>query len=309
MTQATATGVIERELRIAARPETVFPFFTDPEKLVQWMARKATLDARPGGVFRVDYNGFDIMRGEYLEVSPPNRVVFTWGWESEGNSVPPGASRVEVTLTADGAGTLLRMVHSGLPEPTVSSHIEGWDHFLPRLAIRSAGGDPGKDEWAPREAELLAAALKDSLNELRSLVTGCSEAAWQGDSPAEQWPVRVTADHVVQHLGLVDVALVMAAGQPSPIAGMAASDVDAQNVAHLTSAAGVTRAEVLSAIAGRGKEAVAALRALSDEALDRSEAMKFANGAPLSVRQIVQGPLLSDVADHVASIRAAIHPV
>ena len=45
------TDVVEREVRIAARPETVFAFFTDPVKMLRWKGISATLDPRPGGIY------------------------------------------------------------------------------------------------------------------------------------------------------------------------------------------------------------------------------------------------------------------
>jgi len=107
----------------------------------------AKLDPRPGGIYRVDVSGRDIAVGEYVEVDPPRRVVFTWGWEGN-EHVPPGSSTVEVTLTADGDGTIVRLVHRGLPEGEGPGHAEGWEHFLPRLEMAAAGGDPGPDPWA-----------------------------------------------------------------------------------------------------------------------------------------------------------------
>ena len=130
----TQAGVIEREVHIAARPETVFRFFVDPERMVRWMGRTAELDATPGGAFRIDYNGSDIAVGTYVAVEPPTRVVFSWGWAAEGDATPPGASTVEVTLTPDGEhGTHLRLRHSGLADEAVEGHAQGWDQFLPSL--------------------------------------------------------------------------------------------------------------------------------------------------------------------------------
>jgi uncharacterized protein YndB with AHSA1/START domain len=135
----TGTDVlVEREVRIAARPETVYGFLTVPEKVVAWMGREATLEVRPGGLFRVDYNGSDVVRGEFLEVVENERVVVTWGWEADGAETPPGASVVEFTLTPDGDGTVLRVVHRGLSADEARSHGEGWDFFLPRL-VAAAG--------------------------------------------------------------------------------------------------------------------------------------------------------------------------
>ena len=132
-TAPAETGSIERELTIAARPETVFSYFVDPERIVRWMGTTAELDATPGGIFRIDYNGTDIARGEFVEVDPPRRVVFTWGWEAPGDATPPGASTVEVTLTPDGDGTRVHLRHSGLAAATVDGHAQGWDQFLPTL--------------------------------------------------------------------------------------------------------------------------------------------------------------------------------
>ena len=125
MPATTTTPAIERQIEIAAPPETVFAFLTNGEKLARWMGREAWIDARPGGMIRVDYNGFDVMRGEIIEVTPPTHLVMTWGWESLGDTTPPGGSRVEFHLARAGAGTILRMVHSGLSVAESASHASG----------------------------------------------------------------------------------------------------------------------------------------------------------------------------------------
>jgi uncharacterized protein YndB with AHSA1/START domain len=145
---AEATGVVEREIRIDARPETVFEFFTDPALMLRWHGLEADLEARPGGIYRVVVNSRSTILGEYVEVEPPTRVVFTWGFEGADGLLPAGASTVEVTLTPDGGGTLLRLVHRDLPEHARELHGQGWDHFLERLRLAAAGDDPGPDPWA-----------------------------------------------------------------------------------------------------------------------------------------------------------------
>jgi uncharacterized protein YndB with AHSA1/START domain len=143
----------EVEIRIAASPETVFDFFTDPNKMIQWMGRSAKLDPRPGGKLHCDMNGRNVARGEYVEVDRPNRVVFTWGWEGEDSSVAPGASTVEVLLVADGDGTQLRLIHCDLPgAESAERHSRGWSHYTERLAIVATGADPGADPWQDADA-------------------------------------------------------------------------------------------------------------------------------------------------------------
>ena len=137
-------GLIEHEIRIAAAPEIVFAYFTDPAKMVQWMGTEATLDPRPGGVCRINPSGHEAMLGEYVEVDPPRRVVFTWGWESAIFATPPQSSLVEVSLTPDGGGTIVQLVHRRLDPQALAVHRAGWNHYLKRLALVATGTDvPG----------------------------------------------------------------------------------------------------------------------------------------------------------------------
>jgi uncharacterized protein YndB with AHSA1/START domain len=135
---------IVKETWIDATPETVFAFFTETEMLTRWLAEEATIDPRPGGVCHQTHRGDDgrlyAMRGEFVEVTPPTRVVFTWGFADASVGVPPGASTVEVTLSADRDGTHLRLEHRDLPAETVASHTAGWDEMLRRIA----GAVPGR---------------------------------------------------------------------------------------------------------------------------------------------------------------------
>jgi len=131
--------VIERVIDIAASPETVFTLLTDPEQYVRWKGTSARLDARRGGAFDVGFAGGGRVLGEYLEVVPNRRVVFTWGWDSSEAVVGPGGSTVEIDLEPKGQGTRLHLVHRGLPVSERASHTEGWDFFLPRLTTIAEG--------------------------------------------------------------------------------------------------------------------------------------------------------------------------
>jgi uncharacterized protein YndB with AHSA1/START domain len=104
-------SLIEHEIRVGASPEIVFAYFTDPAKMVRWMGTEATLDPRPGGVCRIHPSGQLVMLGEFLEVDPPHRLVFIWGWEMEMFSTPRQSTLVEVSLTPDGEGTIVQLAH------------------------------------------------------------------------------------------------------------------------------------------------------------------------------------------------------
>ena len=135
-------------IHIAAKPETVFNYFTDAHALARWMGDRAVTEARPGGQFTIFF-GDRRVEGRYLEVDRPRRLVISWG-RAGSKSFPPGSSVLEVTLTAEDGGTLLAITHTGLPDGEQHRHALGWRHYLARLTRAATGRDlaphatPGK---------------------------------------------------------------------------------------------------------------------------------------------------------------------
>ena len=99
--------------------------------------------------------------GTFLKIDPPHQLAFTWGFAhadaaqrskheqteaTSGNPMPAGSTRVTVTLDAADGGTRLTLRHDDLPNSELrGGHRVAWETYLPRLAIRVAGGDPGPD--------------------------------------------------------------------------------------------------------------------------------------------------------------------
>ena len=126
---------------IAAAPDAVFELFTTEQGLVRWMASEATIDLRPGGRWRWVHDNGDASAGEYLEIEPPDRLAFTYGWESGPlDDVPPGSTRVDVSFEPIPVGTRVTIVHAGLPVTHVERHAAGWAHFVGVLAAVAVGG-------------------------------------------------------------------------------------------------------------------------------------------------------------------------
>jgi len=136
--------VVRVERRIAAPPPDVFRYLTESAAWARWQGETAEIDPRPGGRFRMTLSQGPVVEGEFVEVVQDARVVFTWGWVGS-PTVPPGSSMVEIELSVDGDGTLVRLTHRGLPREEQPIHHAGWDYYLPRLASAATGGDPGPD--------------------------------------------------------------------------------------------------------------------------------------------------------------------
>lgn len=139
---------VVKEIYIAATAEDIFPYLTSSRQYVLWMGLDARIDARPGGVYKIDLNGIDSVIGEYLEVDPPRRLKFTWSCIGRDNTIPDDLSTVEIELLPKGNGTLLRLTHRGPDRAGRDRHDAGWDHYLARFALVLAGTEPGPDPKA-----------------------------------------------------------------------------------------------------------------------------------------------------------------
>ena len=124
---------LDRTLLIKAKPETVFRYFTDNARWASWWGAGSMIDATPGGKVSIRYpNGAEAL-GEVLEVVPPERIVFTYGYAS-GTPIPPGASRVTIELERVGEGTRLGLRHEFEDSAVRDQHVQGWRYQLSLFA-------------------------------------------------------------------------------------------------------------------------------------------------------------------------------
>jgi uncharacterized protein YndB with AHSA1/START domain len=136
------SDVIRLERRIDAPPHAVFRYLTESDLWSRWQGDSAELDPVPGGRFVIRMSPGQVVEGTFIAIEPDARVVVSWGWQGHPR-MPAGTTTVEFELVADGPGTILRLTHRGLPSEDLAIHRQGWDVFLPRLAIAASGDDPG----------------------------------------------------------------------------------------------------------------------------------------------------------------------
>jgi len=121
----TLTHRLERTVAIQATPQTVFSFFTDSARFAKWWGAGSTIQAQPGGKVYIRHPGGVETLGEVIELHPPERIVFTYGYAS-GQPIPPGGSRVTIRLEPDGNGTRLFLLHEFADPAARDHHIQGW---------------------------------------------------------------------------------------------------------------------------------------------------------------------------------------
>ena len=134
---------LEIKCLIKAPRERVYAAWTDPVQLRQWFGpenvqtRNLIVDARVGGEFRWDLVNSEgenmTMRGEYRELRPGKKIVFTWQWEDD-EDWQNHISIVTVELYDREGDTELRLTHEQLPnEESRDGHTRGWNSALDKL--------------------------------------------------------------------------------------------------------------------------------------------------------------------------------
>lgn len=166
--------VLDRSVTIVAKRETVFRYFTDSERFAAWWGQGSTIEPRPGGAVHIRFPNAIVAGGQVVEIVPPERVVFTYGFAS-GQPIAIGASRVTITLDETVSGTLVKLRHE-LPNAEVrDEHVQGWRYqlavFANVVAKEAHAGTAalvdryfacwGEADASKRRAELAAIACDD----------------------------------------------------------------------------------------------------------------------------------------------------
>jgi uncharacterized protein YndB with AHSA1/START domain len=132
------TDTVQVTRLLKAAPQDVFEAWTDPRILKEWLCPdpgvvgEVTCEPAVGGEYRlvmVFDHGAYVITGEYLEVEPPHRLVFTW--LSDRTS---GPTQVTVTLCPEGDLTEMTILHERLPSPAYGDSAKGaWTNALDHL--------------------------------------------------------------------------------------------------------------------------------------------------------------------------------
>lgn len=145
-----ATLIIKRLLN--APPELAYRAWTTPEHIKQWMRPEpgmeiplAKMDLRVGGKFRIQMRKPDgeyfTAAGEFREVKPNQRLVYTWDWEKDGRGEDFGELEgkeslitIEFNQRANNR-TEFVMTHTRFANTdTRDNHARGWSRAVETLA-------------------------------------------------------------------------------------------------------------------------------------------------------------------------------
>jgi uncharacterized protein YndB with AHSA1/START domain len=142
-TKGTEKLSLEIKRLIKAPRDRVYAAWTDPAQIKKWFGpenvrtRDLIAEARVGGEFRWNLTNSEgeemTMRGEFRELQPGKKIVFTWQWEDD-EDWENHVSIVTVELDDAGAGTALRLTHEKLPnKESRDGHTRGWNSALDKF--------------------------------------------------------------------------------------------------------------------------------------------------------------------------------
>lgn len=156
-----------------------------------------------------------------------------------------------------------------------------------------------------QRAQALANRIEEGADALAAFVQTLTPAEWKTAVPKDGRPVGVVVHHVASVYPLeVQLAQTLAAGKP--IAGVTWDAVHQMNAQHARDHAAVEKAEALDLLRRNSREAAAAIRTISDEALDRAAPVSLNADAPLTCQFFVEDHALRHSFHHLARIRAAV---
>jgi hypothetical protein len=157
----------------------------------------------------------------------------------------------------------------------------------------------------PRRAHALADRIEEGARALGAFAEGLSDVEWGMRIPRDGRTVGVVVHHVASVYPIeVDLAKRLASGQS--IEGVTWNDIADMNAGHAHDHASVGRAETLDLLRRNSQAAADAVRALSDEELDRAAAVSLNANAPLTAQFFIEDHALRHSFHHLAKIRQAV---
>jgi hypothetical protein len=154
-------------------------------------------------------------------------------------------------------------------------------------------------------SEALAARLEAGAAALAAFAGALSEAEWNTRLPKDGRKVGVVVHHVASVYPIeIHLASLLASGQP--ITGVTWDVVANMNSDHAKENDGTGKETTLGLLATSSAAAAAAIRALSDEQLDRAAPVSLNSDAPLTCQFMLEDHAVRHSYHHLAGIRAAL---
>jgi hypothetical protein len=161
------------------------------------------------------------------------------------------------------------------------------------------------EEDMSQRTNALADRLEQGARALATFASGLTDAQWQARVPKDGRKVGVIVHHVASVYPL-EIQLAQALAQGKPVAGVTWDAVHEMNAGHAKEHDAVSKETVLELLRRNSAAAAAAIRALSDEELDRAAPVSLNADAPLTCQFMLEDHAVRHSYHHLAVIRRAL---
>ncbi len=151
----------------------------------------------------------------------------------------------------------------------------------------------------------LAERLEQGARALADFANALTEVEWQTRIPKDGRRVGVVVNHVAT-VYPIEIQLAQAIASGNPITGVTMDDIHVKNAAHAKENDGVTKEATLELLRRNSAAAAAAIRALSDEELDRAALASLYSDAPVTSQFVLEDHAVRHSYHHLARLRAAL---
>jgi hypothetical protein len=156
-----------------------------------------------------------------------------------------------------------------------------------------------------RRSDILADRLEQGAGRLAAFASTLTDEQWQTRVPRDGRKIGVIVHHVASVYPLeIQLAQTLAGGKP--ITGVTGEAVNEMNAGHARDNAGASKDETLTLLRRNSAAAAAAIRALSDEELDRGAPVSLYFDAPLTCQFVLEDHAVRHSYHHLARIRGAL---
>jgi hypothetical protein len=156
-----------------------------------------------------------------------------------------------------------------------------------------------------KRSNALAERLEAGARALADLASTLTDVEWEASGPKDRRKIGVLVHHVAS-MYPIEIELAQLLAQGKPITGVAWENVHVINAGHARDNANVTKEEALDLLARNSAAAAAAIRAMSDEELDRAAPISLNADAPLTTQFMLEDHAVRHAYHHLAAIRATL---
>jgi hypothetical protein len=160
-------------------------------------------------------------------------------------------------------------------------------------------------ERSSHRADALATRLEQGALALAATANSLTDAEWQTRLPKDGRKIGIVVHHVASVYPIeIQLAQTLAGGQP--VVGVTTDDINTMNAGHASEHDAVTKEAALDLLRRNSTAAAAAIRALSDEELDRAAPASLYSNAPITCQFMLEDHAVRHSYHHLARIRGAL---